>query len=108
MKKSYFVILLALLSGCACPTDLDDSGKVVKPTVYCKINFIHAAPDNRNLSVRTEFRSIIDDLAYDDQSYSNIETEASKTTLSIFEGTDELLYRNLMVLDEKHNYSCFV
>lgn len=98
---------MVLIVGCACPTDLDDDGKVVKPTVYCNVNFIAATPDNRNLSIKTEFRTILEELDYNNTDYSYQETEAKKTTLKIFED-ESLLYQNLMSLDEKHYYSCFV
>jgi len=107
MKKYIYIISLIILSACACPTDLDDDGKVVKPTVYCNVNFISAAPDNRNLSVKTEFRTILEYLDYNNKGYTYQETEAKKTTLKVFDA-EKLLYQNLMSLEEKRYYSCFV
>jgi hypothetical protein len=101
-------LFMILLVGCACPTDLDDDGKVVKPTVYCNVNFISAAPDNRNLTVKTEFRTILDALDYNNtKDFKYLETEAKKTTLKLFE-QETMLYQNMMSLEEKHYYSCFV
>jgi hypothetical protein len=102
-----FILSIILFTSCVCPTDLDDDGKIVKPTVYCNVNFISASPDNRNLSVKTEFRTILDDLDYNNKIYTYQEAEAKKTTLKVHEG-ENLLYQNLMSLEEKNYYSCFV
>lgn len=108
MKNNILYIFLIILSGCACPTDIDDDGKVVKPSVYCNVSFISAAPDNRSLSVETEFRDITDGLSYSSDVFPYIITEAGQTTLKIFDDNDVLLYQNKMRLLEKNYYSMFI
>lgn len=108
MKRLIQIFLIFILAGCACPTDLDDDGKVIRPTVYCNVSFVSAAPDDRNLQVKTEFRTIVEELIYKADEYPYVRTEASKTTLKILSGEDEMLYQNTMMLHEKEYYTLFV
>lgn len=108
MKRIFQIFLVVIITGCACPTDLDDEGKVVRPTVYCNVSFVSAAPDNRILKVKTEFRTIVEELEYEAMENPYVRTEASETTLKIFGKEDRLLYQNRMMLHEKEFYTLFV
>lgn len=99
------IVYIFIGSSCECPTDLITK-RIVEPTIYSNVVFIHALPDINEIKLSVWARVISNNLKYDDSLYSYKKIGVGDATIKISIANDSIMiYHAVMNLDSRCNYT---